>query len=315
MGPVLDLNMFARLADRRLDKVKEDYLPKYQDKINQIFGTQPLDKAFYEYYEVGSLPDIPVFTGKVDFLSQDPGFYTRIEPKEYVGGVAMTKKMMEDNQYNVFKNRQTQMVTSYGRTKEKAAAKLLGNAFSASWDYMYTEEGVSLCNSSHLTKSQGVSTSTGFGNAGSSALSPTSLAATRILFNKFRNDIGEYYNSEANTIIVPQALYDTACEITGYDPRNGAESGMDMASANRKINVLYKAFTVIPWLRLDDYSTKNWFMTDMSLEKEMLVWIDRVPFETESRTDFMTYAFQQKGRGRFGCGYLGWRFCYGHQVS
>jgi hypothetical protein len=311
----MDLSQFQRLADKRLDKVKEDYLPQYMSMINELFGSMPLDKAFAELYEVGSMPDIPVFTGKLDYLDQAPGYYTRIEPKEYAGAVAMTQRMIEDNQYGVFKNRQEKMVKAYGRTKEKAAVKAFGQAFSSSWDYMQSEENLSLCSSSHTTKAENVSTTYGFDNSGTSALSATSLAATRILFNKFRDDRGELYDSEPDLLLVPASLYDTALEITGYDPRSGATSQLDGSSANNKINTLYKGFKVVKWLRLDDYSTKNWFVVDSSLMKEMLLWIDRVEPQTNSRTDFDTFAVQQSIRGRFGWGASNWRFIYGHQVS
>lgn len=246
----LALEQFARLAVKNLDKVMENELPAYQEMIGTLFGTAPLDKAFYEAYGVGSVPDIPVFTGKLDFLDIAPDYYTRIEPKEYAGAIQIQKKFIEDKQYPVLDNRVQGMVRAYGRTKEKTAAKFAGYAFSASWDFMTNEEGVALCSASHTTKS-GVSTASGFSNYGTSALSKTSVAATRILFRKFRDDIGELYDSEPDTLLVPEALYDTACEIVGVG-KNGATSMLDSASANNTINTLYKGFKVIPWRRLDE---------------------------------------------------------------
>lgn len=308
----MDLAQFARLADKRLDDIQENYLPAYQEMIATLFGTMPLDKAFAELYDVGSMPDIPVFTGKLDYLDVSPGYYTRIEPKEHAGGIQMTRKMRDDKQYAVFDDMQSEMIKAYGRTKEKSAAKAFGYAFSTSWDFMTNEEGVSLCSSSHTTKS-GVSTTNGFDNSGTSALSKTSLAATRILFRKFRTDIGEIYDSEPDTIVVPEALYDTACEIVGVGP-NGATSQLDPTSANNKVNTLYKGFKIVPWRRLDEYSTTNWFMTDSAMAKKMLKWIDRVAPETNTRIDWDTFALQQSLYGRFGWGWRNWRWIYGHQV-
>ena len=204
---------------------------------------------------------------------------------------------------------------SYGRVKEKAAANLFNRAFASTWDYMKNEEGVALCSTAHTTKS-GASTSTGFSNAGTSALSKTSIMATAILFRKFRDDIGEYFDSEPDTILVPESLYYTACEAVGYDPKTGASSDRDPDSAHYgKINAVYKGFKVIAWRRLDDTSTKNWFMLDSQLTKKFVKWIDRVKPEADTIVDFETKAIKQSIYGRFGTGWRNWRGIYGHSVA
>ena len=314
VGNPLALEQFSRLADKRLDSVLENYLKPYQEMIATIFGSMPLDKAWAELYDIGSMPDIPFFTGKLDFLDISPGYYTRIEPKEYAAGIQMQKKFIEDKQYAVLDDRQSSMLKAYGRTKEKAAVKAFGYGTSTAWDYMTNEEGVSLFNSTHLTKSSGVSSS-GFGNYGTSAISKTTIMATRILFEMFRDDIGELYDSEPDTLLVPVALYDTACEATGYDPRSGANSDLDPDSAHHRINAAYKAFKVIPWKRLDTYSTTAWYMLDSAMTKKFLMWIDRVKPETNTMADFHTFAMMQSIRGRFGWGWRNWRFGYGQYPS
>ena len=198
--------------------------------------------------------------------------------------------------------------------KEKAAVKAFGYGFTTSWDFMTNEEGVSLFNPFHTTKS-GVSVASGFSNAGIAALNKTSLSATWILTQMFRDDIGELFEADFDTVLCPLALYDTALEVTGYDPRTGATSDMDPNSANHRINTNYKRFKVIPWKRLDLYSTKNWFLIDSKLAKKFLLFIDRVKPETATEVDFHTFAIMQSLRGRFGWGWQNWRFGFGQSVS
>jgi len=311
---ILALEQFARLADRRLDDVMENYLKPYGEYINAIFGSMPLDKAFAELFDVGQVPDIPVFTGKLDYLAVAPGYFVQIEPKEYAAGIQLQRKFKDDKQYSVFDDLQGGLMRGLGRTKEKAAANVFNGAFGATWDYMKNEEGIALCGS-HLTKS-GASTSTGFSNAGTSAISKTSIMATAILFRKFRDDIGEYFDSEPDTLVVPEALYYTACEAVGYDPKTGASSDRDPDSAHYgKINPIHKGFKVLAWKRLDDSSAKNWFMLDSALNKKFMVWIDRIKPETSTIVDFETFAIKQKIYARFGTGWRNWRSCYGHKVS
>jgi phage major head subunit gpT-like protein len=211
-------------------------------------------------------------------------------------------------------NRVGMLTESAHRVQEKIGVRPFANAFSAAFDYMTSEEGVALCSSSHTTKS-GTSTASGFSNAGSSAISKTSIAATRILMRKFRNDISERIEINPDTILVPDNLYDTACEAVGYDPRSGANSERDPDSAHYgKINIA-RGIKVIPYLRLDDYDTNNWFMLDSAKMKEYLVWINRIKPEFQMQTDFETFTIKNSIYFRVANGFLDWRFCYGHNVS
>ena len=313
-GNPIALEQFARLADKRLDEVMEGILKPYSEQIFSIFGSMPLDKAWAEVYGIGGTPDIPEFGGKLEFLDIAPTYYTRCEPKEYAGGLQFQKRFIEDKQYSVLDDKQSRMLEAYGRTKEKSAVKAFAYGYTTSWDFMSNEENLSLFNSSHTTKS-GVSTASGFSNISTLPLTKTNLAATWIMTQMFRDDIGEFFEADYDTIIVPLALYDTALEVTGYDPRTGATSELDPESARHKINVNYKRFKVIPWKRLDLYSTKSWFMIDSTLAKKFLKWIDRVKPETATDHDFHTFAIMQSLRGRFGWFWSDWRFGFMNQVS
>jgi len=172
---------------------------------------------------------------------------------------------------------------------------------------MTSEEGVALCSSSHTTKA-GTSTASGFDNAGTSALSKTSVAATRLLMRQFRNDISERIDMSDNlALIVPDNLADTAYEIVN------TPKSLDTAEGN--VNPQYKRHTVIPYLRLDDYDTNNWFMVDMDQMKRDLVWIDRIKPESKNTVDFETYILKMAVYFRCAYGFLDWRWCYGHLVT
>ena len=169
------------------------------------------------------------------------------------------RKLLDDKKYAVLDNRSGMLAESAARVREKYGVRPFAYAFSSAFDFMTSEEGVALCSSSHTTKS-GTSTSTGFDNSGTSALNATSVAATRILMRQFRNDISERISIEPDTLIVPDTLADKAAEIMG------TEKGL--YSAEGTINVQKGRFKVIPYLRLDDYDTNNWFMCDSNLMKK-----------------------------------------------
>ncbi len=313
MANPLVSSQFVRLLDDRLRKVYADSFKELPSMVDKLFGVIKSDKAWEEFYGVGALPDIPAFNGTLEYLSVAPQYYTRIEPKEYAGAISIERKLIDDDRYNVIKSRQNGLVESMQRVREKKGAEAFGYAFSAAFTYMTNEEGVALCSSSHTTKS-GVATTTGFSNAGSTALSKTAIAATRILMKGFRNEIGQRIMIEPDTLIVPDNLYDTACEAVGAN-ETGAKSVLDPDSANNTINAQYGRWKIIPYPRLDDIDTNNWFMVDSKKMKEYLIWIDRIAPEISTETDFDTMMVKQAIYARFGYGWSDWRWIFGHQVS
>jgi hypothetical protein len=298
---------FQFLMDKKLRKVFEAK-EKYNDLKglrSQFFDVIGSDRPFEEFNEVGALPDIPAFNGRLEYLNYSPGYNNKIEPAEFAGAVIYERKLLDDKQYPVFASRADELLNSMERVKEKKAVRILSNAFSSAFDFQVSEEGVSLCNSSHTTKS-GVSTSSGFGNSGTSAMSKTSVAATRILMRKFRNDIGERIEVNATEIWCPDNLADTAEEIVST--KNG------LYSAEGTTNTQYGRYKVMPWLRLDDTSTTNWFMVDGGLRKKFAKWVERIKPETGFTVDFETFMSKYKVYSRFGYGFLDWRFIYGHNL-
>jgi len=306
MGNPLTSEQFIRLLDKRLRDVSENKIKEIPTQREQFYKVVPSDSAWDEFFSVGALPDIPAFNGKLTYLSQSPGYLTRIEPKEYAGAVASERKLLDDKKYSVLDNRAAALSESLVRTQEKSGVETFAYAFSSAFTYMYSEEGLSLCNDSHTTKS-GVSTSTGFDNAGTSALDKTSLAAARLAMRRFKGDIGQRINIDPDMLIVPDNLYDAAMEIVGSDK--------DPESANNTMNPQYKRFKVVSYMRLDDYDTNNWFLVDSRLMKESLLWIDRIKAEFNTNVDFDTFQVSNSIYARWACGFIDWRWVWGSSVS
>ena len=108
-------------------------------------------------------------------------------------------------------------------------------------------------------------------------------------------------------LLVPSNLADTAGEIIGTDkdPENG----------NNTKNMLYGKFKIVEYPRLDDYDTNNWYMIDSAKMKQFLMWIDRIRPESQNTVDFETFIWKFSIYFRIACGFLNWRWIYGHQVT
>ena len=306
MGSPLKSSQFVRLLDKRLREVSENKYKDLPSMIPKFYNMLPSDSAWEEFYGVGSYPDIPEFNGKLSYLPIYPQYTTRIEPKEFASGVQMERKLIDDKKYSVLDNRAEALMTAAHRTREKKGARAFTTAFSVAYEFMESEEGVALCSNSHTTKS-GTSTTNGFDNLGTSAMSKTSIAATRLLMRKFRNDISERIDvGDDLAIVCPDALADTAYEIVGT-PR-----GYDTAAQDK--NMDYQRYEVIPYMRLDDNDANDWFLVWKSQMKKDLFWVDRIAPEVNNTVDFETFNVKHSIYMRIAYGWRDWRWCYGNQV-
>ena len=306
MANPLTSSQFVRLLDKRFTDVFEGLFTDIPPMIDTLYSKKSSDSAWEEYFEIGSLGDIPEFNGKIEYLSIAPGYTTKIEPKEYAGGLQFERKLLDDKKWPVLDGRVEQLTKSALRTMDKIAVRPFVYAWSSAFDFMTSEEGVALCSDSHTTKS-GTSTTYGFDNAGTSALDKTSIAATRLLMKGFRDDISERIEMNPDILLVPSNLADTAGEIIGTDkdPENG----------NNTKNMLYGKFKIIEYPRLDDYDTNNWYMIDGAKMKQFLLWIDRIRPESQNTVDFETFIWKFSIYFRIACGWLNWRWLFGHQVT
>jgi hypothetical protein len=307
MGNPLDSSQFVRLLDKRLRDVGERRHKELPSMISTFFNVMSSDSAWEEFLDIGAVPDIPEFNGKISYLPVSPEFHRKIEHKEYAGGIIAERKLIDDKKYAVLDSRAAGLIEAAGRSKEKLGVRLFANSASSAFDFMTNEEGVALVSSSHASRS-GASTSSGFDNAGTSAASKTAVAATRIIMRGFKNDIGERVEIGDNLAIVcPDNLADTFDEIVGTP--KGYET------ANHTMNNQYGRFEVIPYLRLDDFDTNNWYMVDKDMMKRDALWFNRINPEISNTVDYETYALKTSVYYRCSYGYRDWRWIYGQIVS
>ena len=298
---------FVRLMKKDMAEVSESEYNDLPQQGKSLYRVMSTEEATTEFYGVSGLPDIPLFNGKLSYLGRAPGYHVKIAPKEFAAGVLTERKFVDDNQWPVLRDHARELVKANVRTQEKYRARAFNYAFSAAFDFMQSEENVSLCNDSHTTKS-GTSTTTGFDNKGTTALSPTSVAATWLAMRRFRDSMSERIEMSDNyMLLVPDALGDRAEEIAG------TVKSLDMAEGN--INAQYGRYRVMRYMRLDDYSTTNWFLVNVDLMKKFLIWIDRISQETNTQVDFETFGVKHSIYSRFGYGHKDWRWIYGSEVA
>lgn len=296
---------FGDLLDPRFQKVFFEWLNELPDFLSELYSFVPHNgRNDMRWSQVGTLPDFQEFTGSVDYQSMNQGFDTTLTPLEFTSGIQIERKLFDDDQYHIMEQRPRGLATSANRTRQKHGARMLVNAFSVDNFFYNNSEGVSLCSNSHTTNS-GASTSTGFDNLGTAALSATAVAANRISMRKFRGDQAERISVVPNELYIPVDLFEEAFEIVN------ALGKVDTAENNP--NVHKGIYTVKEWEYLSD--ANDWFMTDSAMRAQQVFWVDRIPLEFAMAEDLDTLLAKWRAYMRYGAAHTDWRWIFGSQVS
>lgn len=296
---------FGDLLDPRFQKIFNDRYKQLPDMVPMLYDF-PADngRADMRWSEVGAFQDPSEFTGSVDYDTIYQGYDVTQTHVEFASGFQVQRKLFDDDQYNVMDQRPSGLATAAMRKRQKDGARTFNNAFSVDSYFYNHSEGLALCSNSHTTTS-GASTSSGFDNLVTTALSATAVASARIQMRGFRDDRANRISIVPDEILIPIDLYETAFEIVS------SMGKVDTANNNR--NVHEGAYRVVEWEYLTD--TNNWFMMDSSMRKDNLKWVDRVAPEFAFAEDLDTLIAKWRLYLRYSNARIDWRFILGAQVS
>ena len=297
---------FGDLLDRRFQRIFHDQYDQVPDKLPALFTFIPHNgRNNMMWSEVGAFADWTAFSGQVNYDSITQGYDTTVTFLEKCSGFQIERRLFDDDQFHIMDQRPAGLGTAGGRTRQKDGARIWNMAFSVDTYFYNRSEAVALCSNSHTTNAPGVSTTSGFDNLGTSALSATAVAAARIAVTGFRDDRGNLIQSIANELLYPPNLYEEAWEIVNSSGK------LDTAYNNK--NVHEGTYQLQEWSLLTN--TRNWFLHDISMRKAMLFWIDRIPMEFAYAEDLDTLVGKFRGYMRYANGFIDWRWAYGHQVA
>lgn len=299
---------FGDLLDPRFKKIYTDAYKELPDRLGDFFGmvsgSDAPTRADYRVSQVGTFGDIPEFGGTITYDDVSQGYDVTFTHKEYASGFQIERKLFDDDLFGIMDAKPRGLAQAYQRTRQKHGATIFGNAFSVDSTWLNNTEGVAMCSDSHTTTS-GASTTNGFDNKLTAALSSVSVAAARIQMRGFRNDKAGRISVMPDRLVIPINLYQTAFEIV--------ESMGVPENANNAANVHKGVYTVVDWEYLSD--TNDWFLIDSSMMKDNQLFIDRVPSEFGMVEDFDTLVGKWRIYARYSLGWKDWRHVLGSQVS
>lgn len=295
---------WADLLDKRVTKFFDDEYSQLPDRVGDVFSIEKSSDSFEKWSAGGALGNFTQFTGTVTYQSQAQGYDVTATHVPFANGIQIERELYDDDRHGVWQRKPKALARAAHQTRQEHAARIFNNAFSVDTFFYNNSEGIAMCSDSHTTNS-GASTATGFDNLTTSSLSATAVTAAYIQMRDYRNDVGKKISIRPSKLVIPVSLYDVAYEIT--------KSAGKVDTGNNNANVHQGMYEVFDWEYLTD--TNNWFMIDGSLQKDSLIWFDRMPLEFAMAEELDTLIAKWRAYMRYSFMWRDWRFILGANVS
>lgn len=236
----------------------------------------------------------------IQYDSFNPLYEKTFTHKEYAKGLAIERKLWDDDQKGNIRRKAGSLGIEYGQTIATHHSSVFVNAFSSSY---LGADGVPLVSAIHPNRPNDSGTLKS--NRGTTAFSYDAVNAAIEAGMATTNDRGLPMPVVYDTIVAGRALAKKIKEILGAIGKPGGAD--NDASALDDYNVI-----IDPYLG----SSLNWFMVDSVQSKMHLLWFWRYrpSLALDPASDFNLVA-KYRGYMRYSFGWDDWRFIFGNEVS
>ena len=272
--------------------------------IDTLFNVQGSVRAYEEVTGAGAIGieawDTYESAGKAGEAKFDQAYKTTYTHREYPLEIQIQRKLLADSNFRAIQDPAVKIGDSASLKREVDAANIFNNAFTSGFN---GGDGVTLCSNSHplSPKKTGVTQDNNF----ALALTKANVKAIREAMMAFTDDNGNKMAVTPDTILVPPTLEDESIEI--------ADSPLDPASAENKINPQFGRWKVVTWHYLTD--SNAWFMIDSTLMKMHLDWFNREPLSIKPKVEDKTLQATWIAYMRYSLGWSDWRWVAGSNPS
>lgn len=305
--PATTLNWQDELDPRFKEFFDSSYTDQ-PDRVAEFYRFMPSSLLTERVTQGGGLPEMGEFGGTVDYAEPSQGYDTTATHVQFAQGMQIERLLKEFAQHNQIMEKPKKIADSMFRLRQIHRIRPFINAFSVDSYFYNNSEGVALCSNSHTTTS-GASTTAGFDNYVTTALSATAVWSLRNQMIKHRNDQGLEADMMPDTLYVPSDLEDVAFEIVGSQGKPGV--------ATNEANVNYGQWNVKADLYLSTRgNARNWWMIDSNKMKRWgLIWIDHIKGEFGMVEDFDSLIGKWRGFCVWTQMVPDWRWISGAEVA
>lgn len=213
-------------------------------------------------------------------------------------GYVITRKAIDDNQYKTsFRPSNLGLQKSFAQTKEILGANVLNTA--TTYNSAVGGDGVALLSAAHPIDN------------GTFANRPTvdvdlneaTLQSALIQIRQFKDNAGLKMMCRGRKLVIPMQLEYVANRLLKTELRPG--------TADNDVNALLTTSALPEGYVVMDFLTSAFAWYVLTDSDEGLLYLERVPFETDMHTDFDTDNLKVKGYERYSFGYDGPRGIWG----
>jgi hypothetical protein len=261
---------------------------EFPTEYDKIFTKNTSRKAFEEDISISGL-GLALQMGEgspVSYDSMQQGYIDRYQHVKYGLGFAISKEIVEDDQYDVVGKKKAQALAfSMRQTKEIIGANVLNRAFSGSYTY---GDGVALIVNNHPNVAGGT-----WSNVQAADLSEAALEQACIDIQKYTDDRGKKIAVKPKTLIVPVDL--------DFEANKIMQTQYEVGTDNNTVNIVRGRFPggIVVNHYLTD--TDAWFiLTDVA---DGMKYFERRGDSFAMDDDFDTdnAKFKATARYSFGC--------------
>lgn len=288
---------FSDLLTPGFREIFDDKFAEMPMVLNSVFHVQDSTKADEKDTSISGfgLAAETAEGAPIDYDDVVQGYDKTYTHLKYSKGFKVTLEMVEDDLYNIIRKKPAALGKAMRRTAENQAALIFNNGFSTS--YADGGDGKQLFSTSHPRPDAGTSQS----NASSTGiiLSETNLETAKLAVRAQKDDRGMITDIEANTLLVPDGLDQTAHLIIDSPMRSG--------TADNDVNTHKGQYNIITWKYLTNATA--WFLLDSSNHELNWFWRRRPTFKNDELfdTEYAVY----KSTMRLSRGWSDWRGVYG----
>jgi len=293
---------FAKTLEPGLNTLFGLEYDQYPPEWSSVFGTNTSQKAFEEDVLLEGFGNAPVKNegSAITYDSGSQNWTARYQHETVALAFSITEEAEEDGQYGSIAARYVKaLARSMSSTKEIKAANVLNNAFTGSG--VNGGDGVTLCNTSHPTRSGNQSNTL----ATAADLSETSLEQILIQIADMKDDRGLRVAAQGTMLVIPTAYTFVAERLLESNLRTGTAD--NDINAIRSGGYLPQGYHVMR--RLTD-SDAFFVMTDVP---DGLKHFQRTALKKGMEGDFETGNVRYKVRERYSFGFTDWRGIFGSE--
>jgi hypothetical protein len=278
------------------------------DRVGDYYRKVNSSKINSRYSTVSGMGQLVEFTGQLNYGDVAQGYDVTITPVQFNRAFSIERLLADTDQTDIMNSKPRALGTAAARTRNYHAVRPFDNAFTTDSLFASHSEGVPMCSNSHTTTT-GASTTTGYDNLTTSAISSVAVSTMRVQALNFRDEQAEKItNHQFDTILIPQqgSIEETAWEIIN------SMGKVDVATNNANFNK--DRWTLKTEIYLSD--ANNFFMYDSTMMKDNgLIWQEATPPEFAMVEDFDTLIAKWRCYGRWGNHWISWPWIIGAQVS